>query len=145
MRKILSSIIAFYLLSSPIYADNVISFNDAYMILMPTKSGGVFGELVNHTNEHIRIISAESPNAKKVELHNHVKDGDMMKMMPIDDIIIPANGRKMLKRGGIHIMVMGVDKELSYDETIEITLMLDNGRYLTQDIILKPLRFLKNK
>lgn len=145
MKKILFFISIFWLISSPLQANNIFSFNDAFMILMPTKSGGIFGELVNHSNKDMRIIGAQSPHAKKIELHTHKKEGNVMKMVQIDDIIVPANSSKKLKQGGIHIMVMGVDKTLSFDDMIEINILLDNGHRFTQNIILKPLRYLKGK
>lgn len=145
MKKILLFISIFWLILSPLQADKILSFDNAFMILTPAKSGGVFGELVNHSDKDIRIIGAQSPHAKKIELHTHKKQGNVMKMMRIDDIIVPANSRKKLVRGGIHIMVMGVDEALNFDDMIEITIMMDNGHRVTQDVILKPLRFLKGK
>ena len=62
------------------------------------------------------LLSAESPIADKVEIHTHVKEGELMKMRQLDDLTIPAHGEQKLAPGGLHLMLMGL-KEVPAEGT----------------------------
>lgn len=62
------------------------------------------------------LLSAESPIADKVEIHTHVKEGELMKMRQLNDLTIPAHGEQKLAPGGLHLMLMGL-KEVPAEGT----------------------------
>ena len=58
-----------------------------------------------------------------------------MKMREVEDgIAVPANGMHALKRGGDHVMFMGLDGALPEGETISVTLTFENAGEITLDI-----------
>lgn len=69
-----------------------------------------------------RLVSASSPVAGRVELHTHIRDGDVMRMRPVQDIPVPAGGSATLAPGGLHLMFMGLNRALVAGETIPVTL-----------------------
>lgn len=77
----------------------------------------------------VKLIKAETPIAKRVELHTHRHENGMMKMRQVEAIEIPAMGKQFLKPGGFHIMLFGVNK-LPLDETVPLTLTFSNGQSL---------------
>ena len=69
-----------------------------------------------------RLVAATSPVSGRVELHTHIRDGDVMRMRPVEDIPVPANGSVTLQPGGLHLMLMGLNRPLVAGETIPVTL-----------------------
>lgn len=88
---------------------------------------GVFMSLNNRTDAVQSIVNAQSTAAKVVELHTHIHEDGMMKMRRIEKIDIPANGQTVLKPGGLHIMLIGLNQEIIEGEPVEIILEFNNG------------------
>lgn len=74
-----------------------------------------------------RLIRAESDVAAAVELHQTTMAGDMMKMAPVDGITLPAGGRVELKPGGLHVMLIGLQRELKAGETLKLKLYFEQA------------------
>jgi copper(I)-binding protein len=67
-------------------------------------------------------------------LHHTVMENDMMRMQELEDgIRIKAGATVELSPGGMHIMVMGLQKPLNKDDSIEITLHFEDGSQLIQN------------
>jgi periplasmic copper chaperone A len=69
-----------------------------------------------------RLVSANTPVAKKAELHTMSMQGMVMKMRPITGLDIPAGQPVTLKPGGEHIMLMGLDQPLHEGQSFPLTL-----------------------
>ena len=88
------------------------------------KSGAAFMAIHNHSSESDVLISVESNVAQKVELHTHKEVDGVMKMIKLKDgIIIPGMGHHALKRGGDHVMFMGLTQSLQHGDEIVVTLI----------------------
>lgn len=83
----------------------------------------------NHGSAPRAIVSASSPSAAKLELHEEKMGGDkgMMSMTPIARIEVPANGMATLKPGGLHMMVFGLKSRPMAGSTFPISVKLDDG------------------
>ncbi len=68
------------------------------------------------------LLGAESPVAEKVEIHTHIKDGDLMKMRQLNELVIPAHGEQTLAPGGHHLMLMGLKQVPAAGERFPLTL-----------------------
>lgn len=74
------------------------------------------------------LVSASSPDAAMVELHEATTDATgMMGMHPIDHLDIHAGEAVELKPGGFHLMVMGLAKELAVGGTLQLELVFENA------------------
>ncbi|MGR5134124.1 copper chaperone PCu(A)C [Vibrio alfacsensis] len=91
-------------------------------------TSAVFVTFANRSQENINIIGAETPAAGKVELHDVIKDGDVMKMRQIERITLTANETTELKPGSLHIMLFDLTKPLNEGDEIEVTVTYDNGQ-----------------
>ncbi|EKV31936.1 Copper metal chaperone [Caenispirillum salinarum AK4] len=91
------------------------------------RNGGAFMVLKNTGAEDRAVVSAASDVAKTVELHTHIKEGDVMKMREVEKIEVPANGATRLEPGSYHVMLMGLHAPLEEGQVFNITLTLDNG------------------
>ena len=69
-----------------------------------------------------QLVSASSPAAGEVQLHQMSIEGNVMKMGQVKDIAVPANGSVDLKPGGYHIMLMNIKAPLKAGETVPVKL-----------------------
>ena len=69
-----------------------------------------------------QLISASSPAAGEVQLHEMAMDGNVMRMRQVKDIALPANGVVELKPGGLHLMFMNIKAPLTVGETVPVKL-----------------------
>ena len=69
-----------------------------------------------------QLISASSPAAGEVQLHEMAMDGNVMRMRQVKDIALPANGAVELKPGGLHLMFMNIKAPLTVGETVPVKL-----------------------
>ena len=92
------------------------------------KSGAAFMIIHNHSSENDVLISVESSVAQKVELHTHKEVEGVMKMIKLEDgIVIPGMGHHALKRGGDHVMFMGLTQSLHHGDQITVTLIFERA------------------
>lgn len=91
------------------------------------KVGAVFMEIRSKTGQPDRLIGASSPDAEKVEIHNHIKDGDVMRMRQVDGVDVPADGSVELAPGGYHVMLLGLKAPLFEETVIPLTLKFEKA------------------
>ncbi len=88
---------------------------------------GGFFQLNNHGDKEDALIVAESPIAAHIELHNHIKQDGVMKMVKVDEILVPANGSVALKPGSYHLMFFNPTQTLKKGDRFPVTLMFKNS------------------
>jgi hypothetical protein len=69
-----------------------------------------------------QLVSASSPVAGEVQLHEMAMDGNVMRMRQVKDIALPAGGALELKPGGLHLMFMNIKAPLTAGETVPVKL-----------------------
>jgi hypothetical protein len=69
-----------------------------------------------------QLISASSPVAGEVQLHEMAMEGNVMKMRQVKDITVPANGVVQLKPGGYHLMFLNLKGPFVADQTVPLKL-----------------------
>ncbi len=94
----------------------------AYMTIL----GGAAGD---------KLVSASAAAiAGKAELHDHIREGDVMRMRKIEAIDIPANGAAEMKPGGRHVMLMNLKAPLKTGESFDLTLVFEKAGAVTVKI-----------
>lgn len=89
--------------------------------------GAAFMHIENHSEQADRLISAESSIAEVTELHAHIHEGDVMRMVKVDTIDVPAHGQLTLEPGGYHVMLIDLKKPLVAGETLPLTLQFEHA------------------
>ena len=90
-------------------------------------NSAAFFVIKNNSDKDIAITSANSDVAEKNELHTHIKENKMMKMIKIEKLVVPAKSSLELKSGGDHVMLMGLKKELKAGDEINLELSFSDG------------------
>ncbi len=140
--------ILFVLASMPLFAAEdaagSISVTDPYVRAVPPgqRSSAAFMTLRNGSGTELAVVSAESPASKIVELHTHINEGGMMRMRQIEKIVVPAQGRTLLKPGGLHVMLIELSQALKAGDEVPVTLVFQDGSRKT---IQAPVRKIKTR
>ncbi|WP_237212848.1 copper chaperone PCu(A)C [Falsiroseomonas oryziterrae] len=74
-----------------------------------------------------RLVSARTPAARSVELHTHVREGDVMRMRPVSAIDLPAGQEVRLQPGGLHLMLIGLTAPLRQGDRVAVTLVFERA------------------
>ncbi|WP_204040726.1 copper chaperone PCu(A)C [Acrocarpospora phusangensis] len=123
-----AAVVAPAAVASPSAAAPALTITDPWV--KTTKEGmtAAFGTLVNNSAADIAVVSASTPLAPMVELHEVVEAKGKMVMQPKEGgFVIPAHGSHTLEPGGDHIMLMKVAEEVKPGAEIPFTLTLKDG------------------
>lgn len=98
-------------------------------------TSAVFMHIENLGGHPLRLVSATSPVAESVEIHESVMgEGDVMQMRPTEYISIGVEETVVLEPGGYHIMLIGILEDLAFDMAFPVTLTFDMGNDVTLDV-----------
>lgn len=109
-------------------AASQITVTDPYVWLTAPgqKTTAAYLTLKNGDAKDHKLVKADSPAAKAVELHNHFNESGVMKMRQVKDIEIKAKSETALKPGGLHIMLIDA-KPLHDGESVPLNLQFEDG------------------
>ncbi|CUU88747.1 copper chaperone PCu(A)C [Campylobacter hyointestinalis] len=107
-----------------------IDVNGAFAKATPpnAQNSAAFMTITNNTDQNISLVSASNSVSKFTELHTHVSENGMKKMIQIPQIDIPAKSSVELKPGGLHIMMIGLSKAVNPGDKVDLTLNFSNGK-----------------
>lgn len=75
-----------------------------------------------------RLVSASSPDANRVQIHESRVESGMMMMAELrDGMPLPAGETVKLEPGGDHLMLMGVKEPLAAGDTVTLTLTFESS------------------
>ena len=124
------AVCALFLFSAPLAAEGIM-VDDAYIRSSTAKStsGAAFMVVMNHSGADDRLIGASSDVADKVELDSHTSDDNgVMRMGEIEGgVAIAADEMHAFKRGGDHLMFMGLKGPLEQGAMVPVTLEFEKA------------------
>lgn len=86
-----------------------------------------------------KLLSASSPRATRVELHEMSMSGKTMKMRPLKDgVAVPAGGSVAFKEGGMHLMFMGITAPFVDGEAVPVKLTFEKAGDVEVTLTVKP-------
>ena len=87
------------------------------------KNGAAYFTVLNKGKADIKLIGVTADVAVRVGLHTHKVDGDIMRMRPLENIVVPAGASVTLKPGGHHVMLMGLTRKLKEGDAFPLTVL----------------------
>ena len=138
MKLIFSSMTALFLSIGLVFADGhmttthhgdiVITHSRARPTLGAMKTTAAFMTIKNSGAQDDRLIGVKGDIAMALELHTHIKEGDVMRMRRVEDgFKIPAGGEHMLAPGSDHIMIMGMTEGAAIGDKLPMTLVFEKA------------------
>lgn len=99
------------------------------------KATGAFAQITSATGG--TLVSAASPVAGVVEIHEMSMDGNVMRMRALPKgLDLPAGKTVELKPGGYHVMLMALKQQLKEGDTVPLTIVVEgkDGKKETLDL-----------
>jgi len=75
-----------------------------------------------------KLVSASSPAAAAVDVHEMKMAGDMMKMRAVDALALPAGKPVEFKPNGYHLMMTGLKAPVKAGDVVPITLVVEDAK-----------------
>jgi periplasmic copper chaperone A len=100
-------------------------------------NGAVYFVIENGTSQDDVLLSGRTDIASVVELHESEIDGDHMSMHHQDEVVLPAGEAVEFSPGGLHIMLVGLTRQLKAGETFDITLVFKQAGEKTVTVSVK--------
>ncbi len=92
------------------------------------RAGGGFLTITNKGTVADRLVSASSPAAAKVEVHEMKMDGSIMRMRELENgLDIPPGATVALKPGGYHLMLMELTAPIAQGSHVPVTLVFEKA------------------
>lgn len=73
------------------------------------------------------LVAARSPAAERIELHDMVMEGGVMRMRARPEFAVPAKGELAFVPGGAHLMLYGLSPAVKAGDRIPLTLAFRSG------------------
>ena len=121
------------LITSNVYAE--VKFNNAVIKNnFGKKVTAGFIEILS--DEDLTIKKVKSEFSQRIEIHSMEMENDVMKMRRIDSPKILKNKPFILKKGGNHLMIYDISKNLDEQKRVKLNFVFlkDNGDELSSDV-----------
>jgi copper(I)-binding protein len=117
---------------SHVSADDSIIVSDAWMLEAPPNARVMAGYMTieNKSSKSRTLIGVSSEKFKRIEIHRTEMHGDIMRMVPQEELEIPAEGAISLQPGSHHLMLIGPESVPKEGERVILKLQFDNGKTL---------------
>ena len=90
------------------------------------KASGMFAQITSAAGG--KLVSASSPVAGVVEIHEMKMEGNVMQMRALPaGLDLPAGKMVELKPGGYHVMLLELKQQLKDGETVPVTLVVQGA------------------
>lgn len=110
-------------------AADMVGVTGAYVRAVPPgqPNGAAFMALTNQSDSDHVLVAAESSVAEAVELHNHTMEDGMMRMRRVERIDLGARETVSFQPGGLHVMLIGLARQLEPGQQVDLTLIFEDG------------------
>jgi periplasmic copper chaperone A len=134
MQRLVLSVSALFL---SVAASAQVTVKDAWVraTVAQQKATGAFMQL--ESKQDAKLVSAQSPVAGVVEVHEMAMEGGVMKMRAIPGLDLPAGKTVELKPGGYHVMMMDLKGQVKDGDTVPVTLVVEGKDGKRQSVELK--------
>lgn len=134
MQRLVLSVSALFL---SVAASAQVTVKDAWVraTVAQQKATGAFMQL--ESKQDAKLVSAQSPVAGVVEVHEMAMEGGVMKMRAVPNLALPAGKAVELKPGGYHVMLMDLKGQVKDGDTVPVTLVVEGKDGKRQTIEVK--------
>ena len=111
----------------PASAPPAVSIDGAWArATVPGQMGSAAYFTIRNAGGEDKLLSVTSL-AADASLHSTSMDNGVMRMRPLQEVEVPANGAVELKPGGTHVMLMSLKQPLEAGATLELDLKFEKS------------------
>jgi len=141
MFKTFTGIAAFILTAGSALAQTTVTDPWVRGTVAQQKATGMYAQITSAQGG--KLVSASSPLAGVVEIHEMKMDGDVMRMRAVTALYLPAGKAVALKPGGVHMMLLDLKQPLKAGDSVPVTLVVEGADRKRETIEIKvPVRAL---
>jgi len=124
MNRLVPATLMLAMLSAPVLADVTVKDSWVRATASYQKSSVAFMQIISSNDA--RLVKADSPVAKTVEIHEMVLKNNVMKMQAVTAIDLPAGKPVELKPDGYMVMLTGLKQQIKEGDTIPISIVIES-------------------
>ncbi len=116
-------------LLAPLASASDLALSDAWVRALPPVQRVTAGYLTvtNNGAAAVTITGGTAELAEALEIHTTREVNGMMRMEPLQELVVPAGGAIELAPGGTHLMLLGLERMPTPGERVEICLTSVDG------------------
>lgn len=124
-----------------LYANDQLAVHDLYVTApIPGQVAvAAYMSIQNNGDTPVTLVGATSPASVGVQIHNTQMSDELMQMREVDSILIPAGGSAVMEPGGMHMMLVGIEREALSGPDVDLILVFADG---SEMLVKAPLRSL---
>lgn len=84
-----------------------------------------------------RLLAASTPAARRTEIHSTSMRDGVMEMRHVETLAIPAGTPVVLKPGGLHVMLFGLQKPLVAGQRLPLELRFEKAGVVRTEIVVR--------
>jgi copper(I)-binding protein len=81
----------------------------------------------NGGTEDDTLVAVQTVSAGRAEIHDQMRDGDMVHMRPRAHVVVPADDTVVFVPGGLHVMLMELTEPVAAGDTIVVDFRFTRG------------------
>ncbi len=86
-----------------------------------------------------KLVAASSPIAGRVEVHTHIKEGDVMKMRRLETLELKPGETRVLAPSGDHVMLFDLKAPLKVGDVVKLTLTFQKAGPVEVEAKVEPI------
>ena len=131
----LTGLVSFLVWTAPAMADSIrVDDPWARSSIGIERPGVAYMTIHNDGNQSDWLRSVTTPLAKRAEIHETVREDEVLIMQVVESVKIPPNATVNLAPGGLHVMLMSLQKILVEGENFPLTLHFAQAGKLTVSV-----------
>ena len=109
-----------------------VEISDATIRLLPPSvpNTSAYFTVTNTSDQDVSLVGGSADIAEKTELHNHIMQGEVMRMEKQDAVVISAGETVKFAPGGLHMMIFGLKQPLKKEQIIPLALITKDGQQI---------------
>jgi hypothetical protein len=111
-------------------SNSLVTITEAWVREVPpgVKMSAAYMTITNLTDHELMLVSANSPEFGKIELHNTVVEDGVAKMIHQTQVPVPAKQSVVFKPGGFHFMLLDSQQNIVAGNKITLVLNFKEGQ-----------------
>jgi periplasmic copper chaperone A len=86
-----------------------------------------------------KLVAVSSPGAGRVEVHTHIKEGDVMKMRRLESLELKPGDTHVMAPSGDHFMLFDLKAPLKEGDVVKLTLTFENAGPVEVEAKVEPI------
>lgn len=95
--------------------------------------------LKNDSAASIELISVETEDADRIQIHTHQMNNGMMRMVQLDSLSVEPGEQAEFERGGLHLMVFSPDIQALESGSLDMRFNFADGTSIQSEALVEHL------